>query len=45
MADFVDIKKLEAAVNADILASSVEIRKAITGNYSYHALFPYFIQN
>ena len=34
MADFVDIKKLEAAVNADILASSVEIRKAITGNYS-----------
>lgn len=34
MADFVDIKKLEADVNADILASSVEIRKAITGNYS-----------
>lgn len=34
MADFVDIKKLEATVNADILASSVEIRKAITGNYS-----------
>ena len=34
MADFVDIKKLEADVNADILASSVEIRKAVTGNYS-----------
>lgn len=34
MADFVDIKKLEADVNADILASSVEIKKAITGNYS-----------
>ncbi len=34
MADFVDIKKLEADVNADILALSVEIRKAVTGNYS-----------
>lgn len=34
MADFVDIKKLEVDVNADILASSVEIKKAITGNYS-----------
>lgn len=34
MADFVDIKKLEADVNADILASSVEIRKAVAGNYS-----------
>ena len=34
MADFVDIKKLEADVNVDILASSAEITKAVPGNYS-----------